>query len=115
RVNEENIRRNLHLTKGLNMAEALMVELVKRGMGRQEAHELVRRLAMRAWEEDREFLEVVREEERVLELIPEDELTEILDPERYLGVAPELAREAAEKTRRDLERLEEEFDDVLGD
>ncbi|MEO2241627.1 MAG: adenylosuccinate lyase, partial [Euryarchaeota archaeon] len=42
RVNEENIRRNLHLTKGLNMAEALMVELVKRGMGRQEAHELVR-------------------------------------------------------------------------
>ncbi len=114
RVNEENIRRNLHLTKGLNMAEALMVELVKRGMGRQEAHELVRRLAMRAWEEDREFLEVVREEERVLELIPEDELAEILDPERYLGVAPELAREAAEKTRRDLERLKEEFRDVLG-
>ena len=38
----ENIRRNLELLKGLNMGEAVMIELAKRGVGRQEAHELVR-------------------------------------------------------------------------
>jgi adenylosuccinate lyase len=38
----ENIKRNLNLLNGLNMGEAVMIELAKRGVGRQEAHELVR-------------------------------------------------------------------------
>ncbi|WP_457614442.1 adenylosuccinate lyase [Methanopyrus sp.] len=114
RVYEENIRKNLRLTKGLNMAEALMVELVKRGMGRQEAHELVRQLAMMAWEEGRDFAEVVKEEERIRELFEEEELENLLNPEKYLGVAPDLAREAAEKTRRDLEEIDRGMKEVLG-
>ena len=46
----ENIRRNLELLRGLNMGEAVMIELAKRGVGRQEAHELVRAAAMKAHE-----------------------------------------------------------------
>jgi adenylosuccinate lyase len=38
----ENIRRNLELMGGLNMGEAVMIELAKRGVGRQEAHEQLR-------------------------------------------------------------------------
>jgi adenylosuccinate lyase len=46
----ENIRRNLNLLRGLNMGEAVMIELAKRGVGRQEAHEIVRSSAMEAHE-----------------------------------------------------------------
>ncbi len=44
----ENIKHNLELMGGLNMDEVVMIELVKRGMGRQEAHEIVRTIRWRA-------------------------------------------------------------------
>ncbi|MFN4133397.1 MAG: adenylosuccinate lyase, partial [Candidatus Hadarchaeales archaeon] len=34
----ERMEKNLEMTRGLNMAEALMIELTRRGMNRQEAH-----------------------------------------------------------------------------
>ena len=55
----ENIRRNLDSLNGLNMGEAVMIELAKRGVGRQEAHELVRTAAMRAHDTGQHFKQVL--------------------------------------------------------
>ncbi|NJE48242.1 adenylosuccinate lyase [Thermococcus sp. 9N3] len=85
----ENIERNLYLTKNLIMAEPLMLKLAERGMGRQEAHELVRQLAMKAFEEGRDFLEVVKESEEVRKYLSEEDLAS-LRPENYIGVAPQI-------------------------
>ncbi len=85
----ENIERNLYLTKNLIMAEPLMLKLTERGMGRQEAHELVRQLAMKAFREGRDFLEVVRESGEVRKYLSEEDLAS-LKPENYIGVAPEI-------------------------
>ena len=84
----ENIKRNLYLTKNLIMAEPLMLKLTEKGMGRQEAHELVRQLAMKAFEEGRDLLEVVRESE-AMEYLTEDDLNS-LKPENYIGLAPQI-------------------------
>ncbi|EHR79088.1 adenylosuccinate lyase [Thermococcus litoralis DSM 5473] len=84
----ENIRRNLYLTKNLIMAEPLMLKLTEKGMGRQEAHELVRKLAMKAFKEGRDLLEVVRESE-AMEYLTEDDLNS-LKPENYIGLAPQI-------------------------
>jgi adenylosuccinate lyase len=43
-VYPERMRQNLERSKGLPMAEAVMTKLVEKGMGRGEAHELVRSL-----------------------------------------------------------------------
>jgi len=85
----ENIERNLYLTKNLIMAEPLMLKLAERGVGRQEAHELVRRLAMRAFGEGRDFLEVVKESEEVKRYLTDEDLAS-LRPENYIGVAPQI-------------------------
>ncbi|AHL22512.1 adenylosuccinate lyase [Thermococcus nautili] len=85
----ENIERNLYLTKNLIMAEPLMLKLAERGMGRQEAHELVRQLAMKAFEEGRDFLEVVKESEEVRKYLTDEDLAS-LRPENYIGVAPQI-------------------------
>ncbi|WP_457741853.1 adenylosuccinate lyase [Thermococcus sp.] len=85
----ENIERNLYLTRNLIMAEPLMLKLAERGMGRQEAHELVRQLAMKAFEEGRDFLEVVKESEEVRRYLSEEDLAS-LKPENYIGVAPQI-------------------------
>ncbi|MGV9200322.1 MAG: adenylosuccinate lyase, partial [Promethearchaeia archaeon] len=50
--NEENIKKNLNLTKGACLAEKIMVELVNRGIGRQDGHEILRKAAIQAREED---------------------------------------------------------------
>ena len=46
RVFPDNIRRNLERSGGLPMAESVMMALTARGMGRQEAHEVVRQCSM---------------------------------------------------------------------
>lgn len=101
----ENIRRNLNMTHNLIMAEPLMLKLTERGMGRQEAHELVRELAMKAFEEKKDLLEVVRENRTVNRYLTEEDLNS-LKPENYIGLAPKIVenviryveiREAEEK------------------
>ena len=95
----ENVERNLYLTKNLIMAEPLMLKLTERGMGRQEAHELVRQLAMRAFREEKDFLEVVKETGEVREYLAESDL-DSLRPENYIGMAPEIVDMVLEKVRR---------------
>ncbi|MFA4640311.1 adenylosuccinate lyase [Pyrococcus kukulkanii] len=85
----ENIKKNLYLTKNLIMAEPLMLKLAERGMGRQEAHELVRQLAMKAFRENRDLLEVVRESEEAMRYLTQEDL-ESLKPENYIGKAREI-------------------------
>lgn len=85
----ENIRRNLYMTNNLIMAEPLMLKLTEKGMGRQEAHELVRRLAMKAFRENRDLMAVARENEEVRKFLGEDDF-EGLKPENYIGMAPQI-------------------------
>ncbi|RLI37990.1 adenylosuccinate lyase, partial [Candidatus Bathyarchaeota archaeon] len=90
RVRPERMAENLALTKGLIMSEALMLELARRGLARDEAYRLVRELVLRALRSGQPFLEVVKREERITRLIGPEELLKLLRPERYLGKAEEL-------------------------
>ncbi len=85
----ENIERNLYMTNNLIMTEPLMLKLAEKGMGRQEAHELIRQLAMRAFRERRDLLEVVRESEEVREFLNDEDVAS-LKPENYIGLAPRI-------------------------
>ncbi len=93
-----NIEKNLYLTKNLIMAEPLMLKLTEKGMGRQEAHEFVRKLAMKAFQEGRDFLEVVKESNELRNYLSEFELT-LLKPKNYIGISPKLVDIVLEKVR----------------
>ena len=94
-----NIHRNLDLTLGLCLTERVMLELVRKGVGRQEAHEMLRRLAMRCWEERRSLREVMLEDPAASGLVTAEELDEWLRPENYLGTAIEQVDRAVEVLR----------------
>lgn len=85
----ENIKRNLYLTNNLIMAEPLMLKLTEKGIGRQEAHEIVRQIAMKAFYEKRDLIEVARENEVVREYLDDKDFEE-LKPENYIGLAPQI-------------------------
>lgn len=90
RVYPERMRVNLESTKGLVMAEAVIMALGRKGMGRQDAHELLRQLSLKAKEEDRPLREVLLEDANVTSLLGEKDLDAALDPANYLGVSGKL-------------------------
>ncbi len=89
KVDRRKAEENLRVHRGLNLSEAVMIELTKRGMDRQEAHEIVRRAAMRAYASQRSLLEELLKEDAVKALISAEELEQLLKPENYLGTAME--------------------------
>jgi len=86
-LNIENIRRNLEMQRGLNLSEAVMIEMTKRGAGRQEAHEILRQASLRAYENNSTLLDELLKDERILKYFRKEELIELLKPENYLGTA----------------------------
>jgi len=102
-VDEERMRKNLEITQGRIMSEAVMIALTKKGVNRQEAHELLRRLAIKSKMEKRHFKEVLAENETVRKYLDENEIEEALNPRNYLGTAVEQVKLAIEKTIKERE------------
>jgi adenylosuccinate lyase len=83
----ENIEKNLNLTNGLIMAERLMAELTRRGMGRQTAYALVRECAISANKENQLLSEVILSRSELEGYLSPEDVEEIMDPHTYIGSA----------------------------
>jgi adenylosuccinate lyase len=97
----ENIEKNLNLTRGLNMAEAVMIALTEKGVGRQEAHELLRELAVKAFNEKRHLKEVLTEDEEIGKHLSRKEIEDLMDPHKYIGTAVEQVRKVLSIARKE--------------
>jgi adenylosuccinate lyase len=86
-LREENIRRNLFLLHGANMAESVMIELTRRGMDRQHAHEVVRVASMEALAGNEPLEDVLTRKHEVIMCVSRERIGELLDPYRYTGTA----------------------------
>ncbi|MDI9611137.1 MAG: adenylosuccinate lyase [Archaeoglobales archaeon] len=98
-IDLENVRRNLESQKGLNLSEAVMIELTKRGADRQVAHELLRNASMRAYANQGSLLDELLKDDELLKYLTKEELVEILKPEKYLGTAFERTEKVVEWIR----------------
>ena len=88
-LNLENIKRNLEMQRGLNLSEAVMISLTKKGVERQKAHELLRQVSMKAYENGTTLFEELLKNDEIMKYFNKEELREILNPENYLGTAKE--------------------------
>jgi adenylosuccinate lyase len=59
-VHPDRMRRNLGASHGLVFSHRLLLALIDSGLARDEAYRLVQAQAMRAWEEERDFGDLVR-------------------------------------------------------
>jgi len=98
-VHPERMEQNLRMLQGLNLAEAVMVELTKRGMNRQEAHRLLRECCSKVLESGEPLEAVLKRDERITKLIPAEELSSLLDPRKYLGSAIQIVEQVVERLR----------------
>jgi adenylosuccinate lyase len=82
-VRPEQMRRNLELSRGLFFSQRLLLALVDAGLSRDEAYRLVQGHAMRAWEEELDFPELVRDDAEIGERLDAATLDSIFDLGHY--------------------------------
>jgi adenylosuccinate lyase len=87
RVDSQRMLQNLSLTQGRAMSEAVMMALTKKGVNRQEAHELLRRLTIESKVKKQPFKETLMNDKFVASKLAEKEIDEALNPKNYLGTA----------------------------
>ena len=83
-VDAARMRRNLDLTHGLLMAEAVMMALGAK-FGRLAAHDRIEAACHKAVAEGRHLREVLAEDRAVIAELGQDGLARLFDPEAYLG------------------------------
>jgi len=98
-VDEQRMLRNLELTQGRTMSEAVMLALARKGMSRQESHELIRGLAIKSETEKKPFKEILLKNDVVKRMLSKSEVDEALNPKNYLGTAVKQVELATKKTR----------------
>lgn len=84
-VYPERMKENLSLTHGLVYSQRVMLELVRRGMSREEAYAAAQRNAMRCWDEKRPLKELMAEDHGVLKVLSTEELEELFEPRSMLA------------------------------
>jgi 3-carboxy-cis,cis-muconate cycloisomerase len=85
-VDAERMLRNLDLTQGLVLAEAVSIALAQR-LGRETAHHLLEQCCKRAVAEQRHLRAVLGDDPHVTAELSAAELDRLLDPAHYLGQA----------------------------
>ncbi|MGY8701382.1 MAG: adenylosuccinate lyase [Candidatus Poseidoniales archaeon] len=98
-VDSDRMQKNIADQKGLLMAEKVMLELVDKGVSRDEAHEILRNASMKAIAEKRELQEICADDDVVASRFSEEELNFMFDPKNHIGVSGELVDEAVALAR----------------
>ncbi len=100
KVLPERMLKNMEISKGLPMAESMMTTLIGKGMGRGEAHELMRKISLKAAHKDRSLIEVFSEENKKLKFLSNKEINDTLNPENYLGATEKIIDRVINKLER---------------
>src|SRR4051812_40354224 len=78
-VYPERMERNLWASHGLFFSHRLLLALIERGLERGDAYRLVQRNAMQAWDEERDFGELVRADAEITAHLDAAALSDVFD------------------------------------
>ncbi len=98
RIDTQRMMQNLSLTQGRAMSESVMMSLVHKGVNRQEAHELLRKLTIQSAISKQEFKETLLTDTLVSSKLNKKEIEDALNPKNYLGTAVKQAERFAKST-----------------
>ena len=83
-VFDNNMRRNMQRTFGLYNSQRVLNALIEKGLMREDAYDKVQPCAMAAWETERQFQDIVLEDEAIGEHMNADEINACFDDEYHL-------------------------------
>lgn len=90
-VYPEKMEKNFNLLRGLVFSQPLMLALIEKGMVREEAYKIVQELAMKVWkDESLSFKHLVKNDQRVIQILKDEEIEAIFNPKNYLRYVEEI-------------------------
>ncbi len=89
-VRPANMKENLESSRGLIMAEAVMIALVDKGIGRQDAHAIVRKASLDAEKKGVNLRDALLATKSLKGVMSAKDLTKVMDPRNYVGKAPKI-------------------------
>ncbi len=98
-VHADAMRRNLDLTKGYVLSEAVMLALAQH-VGKQSAHQIIYELSMRGVENGATFKQALLSDERVTARMGEPEIESLLDFRSHIGQIPEMIERVVQNAER---------------
>jgi adenylosuccinate lyase len=78
------MNRNLMKYGGIIFSQRVLLELVDKGLAREEAYAMVQDAALKAWEEEGSFRENILKDKRIAGLITESEMDSLFDVSYHL-------------------------------
>lgn len=82
-VYPENMLKNIYKTNGVIFAQRVMNALIGKGLAREEAYDTVQPVAMKAWSEGLDYQTLLKDSEKVMGLLSEEELSACFTLEYY--------------------------------
>jgi adenylosuccinate lyase len=83
-VHADRMRENLDSLRGVVYSGQILLELTRKGVTREDAYAVVQPLAMRVWDEGKDFRELVLEDPSVREHLTREEVERVFDLEVQL-------------------------------
>ncbi|HHE65447.1 MAG TPA: adenylosuccinate lyase, partial [Bacteroidetes bacterium] len=84
-VYPETMQYNIDKMRGLVFSQAILLELAKKSVSREEAYQWVQRNAMEVWREENATLKkLILSDEDIKKVLTEDELKSCFDIQRHL-------------------------------
>ncbi|MBN2319716.1 MAG: adenylosuccinate lyase [Acidobacteria bacterium] len=83
-VYPERMLKNIELTRGMAYSGQLLLDLTRKGILREDAYRWIQRCAMKVWEEDKDFVEVLLEDPDITKVLDGDEIRSVVNPELQL-------------------------------
>ena len=78
-VNEVRMKKNLDDTKGLFNSQRVMLELIKKGNSRENSYKVVQKIAMKSWEKNINFKELLLNSKEINKFLDKKSINEIFD------------------------------------
>ncbi|MDR3074435.1 MAG: adenylosuccinate lyase [Candidatus Methanoplasma sp.] len=103
-VHADRMLQNIESAQGMIMAEPVMMKLTEKGIGRQDAHEMVREASMAAVRKGINLREALMERDDIKRIITEEEIISVMDPANYTGCAGEIVDKMVSATEELLDR-----------
>ena len=79
RVYPQRMWENIESSRGLIFSQRVLLELVDKGLAREDAYAIVQRNAMTGWDEGRDFRELIKSDKEAATYLSESELNELFD------------------------------------
>jgi adenylosuccinate lyase len=85
RIHPDRMRDNIHLTRGLVFSQRVLLALTQKGLSRENAYHLVQRNSLKAWDEGRDFKDLLLADEGVTEKLSAAEIDACFSLDPYLS------------------------------